>query len=234
MFFDILTLFPDMFAGAFADSIISRAVEKQIVSITLTNIRDFSTDRHRSVDEYPFGGDAGMLMAPQPVDAAIRASKERLAQHNPCVVYLSPSGEKLTHAVVEDLTRQQSLILLCGRYKGVDQRVIDKQVDREISIGDYVLSGGEIPAMVIVDAVTRLLPGSLGNRESAERDSFYCGLVSPPQYTRPEIWEDMAVPSVLVSGHHEKIRQWQLEQAIALTQKRRPDLWNEYQKSNRK
>jgi tRNA (guanine37-N1)-methyltransferase len=229
MFFDILTLFPSMFQGAFSDSIIRRALEKELISIDIHNIRDYSDDdRHKTVDDYPYGGDAGMLMKPQPLVTAIESVTSRRKEHNPTVVYLSPQGELLNQTVVESLLVEDSLILLCGRYKGIDQRVVDKYVDREISIGDYVLSGGEIPAMVLVDSVTRLLPGALGNRESAEADSFYNGLLSYPEYTRPEEFEGMKVPSVLLSGHHANIRQWQFEQAADLTKKRRPDLWERY------
>lgn len=229
MFFDILTLFPSMFQGAFSDSIIKRALEKSIISIDTHNIRDYSEDdRHKTVDDYPYGGDAGMLMKPEPLVRAIKDSKERLKEHNPLVVYLSPQGELLNQTVVESLLGEEAIILLCGRYKGIDQRVVDKHVDREISIGDYVLSGGEIAAMVVVDAITRLLPGALGNRDSAEADSFYNGLLSYPEYTRPEEFEDMKVPQVLLSGHHANIQSWQKEQAVAITKKRRPDLWERY------
>lgn len=232
MFFEVLTLFPAMFQGAFDDSIIHRAVEKGLVKITLTNIRDFALDRHKTVDDYPYGGDAGMLMKCGPVVDAIKAAQERLAQSQPKVVYLSPHGQKLDHALVEELLKENALILLCGRYKGIDERVRKKYVDKEISIGDYVLSGGEIPAMVLVDAITRLIPGVLGNRESAENDSFYNGLLSPPQYTRPEIFEGEKVPEVLVGGHHRLIKEWQIEQARKMTQEQRPDLWERNKKND--
>lgn len=233
MLFDILTLFPAMFDGAFSDSIIKRAIEKQLISIALHNIRDFSDDdRHRTVDDYPYGGDAGMLMKPQPVARAIAEARTRLQQHKPLVVYLTPQGEMLNHSVVESLLNEQALVLLCGRYKGVDQRVCDQHIDREISLGDFVLSGGEIAAMAVVDAVTRLIPGVLGNRESAEADSFYHGLLSHPEYTRPEVFEGVSVPPVLISGHHAKIRAWQYAMACELTRKRRPDLWEQYCRKN--
>ena len=229
MLFDILTLFPSMFQGAFSDSIIKRAVEKGAISLQVHNIRDFTDDeRHKTVDDYPYGGDAGMLMKPQPLARAITDAKDRHKDLEPKVIYLSPQGELLNHSVVESLLNENALILLCGRYKGIDQRICDKYVDREISIGDYVLSGGEIAAMAIVDAVTRLLPGVLGNRDSAEADSFYNGLLSHPEYTRPEEFEGMKVPSVLLSGHHALISKWQQEQAVELTKKRRPDLWESY------
>lgn len=229
MFFDILTLFPSMFQGAFSDSIIKRALDNGLISIDFHNIRDYSEDvRHKTVDDYPYGGDAGMLMKPEPLVRAICDAKERLKEHKPVVVYLSPQGELLNQGVVESLLNENALILVCGRYKGIDQRVVDKYVDREISIGDYVLSGGEIPAMVLVDSVTRLLPGALGNRDSAEADSFYNGLLSYPEYTRPEEFDGTKVPSVLLSGHHANIQKWQKEQSICLTKKRRPDLWELY------
>lgn len=229
MFFDILTLFPSMFQGAFSDSIIKRALEKGIISIDIHNIRDYSLDdRHKTVDDYPYGGDAGMLMKPEPLVRAICDAKERLKAHKPLVVYMSPQGELLNHGIVESLLPVNALVLLCGHYKGIDQRVIDKYVDLEISIGDYVLSGGEIPAMVVVDSLTRLLPGALGNRDSAEADSFYNGLLSYPEYTRPEEFDGMRVPSVLLSGHHANILQWQKEKAIGLTKSKRPDLWEHY------
>jgi tRNA (guanine37-N1)-methyltransferase len=229
MFFDILTLFPGMFEGAFSDSIIKRAQERGLVKIEIHNIRDYSDDeRHKTVDDYPYGGDAGMLLKPEPLSRAITASKERLAALNPKVVFLTPQGEPLRQAVAESLLAEEAIILLCGRYKGIDQRIRTRYIDRELSIGDYVLSGGEVPAMAVVDAVTRLIPGVLNNRESAEADSFYNGLLSYPQYTRPEEFEGMKVPDVLVSGHHANIIAWKREQSIALTKARRPDLWKEY------
>jgi tRNA (guanine37-N1)-methyltransferase len=169
-----------------------------------------------------------MLIKPQPLARAIEASRERLRELQPKVIFLTPHGERLGHRIVEELSREKALILLCGRYKGVDQRIIDHYVDREISIGDYVLSGGEIPAMALVDAITRLIPGVLGNQESAEVDSFFNGLLSPPQYTRPEEFEQEKVPEILLSGHHENIRRWQIEKSMDLTRARRPDLWEEY------
>ncbi|MGB7567263.1 MAG: tRNA (guanosine(37)-N1)-methyltransferase TrmD [Chitinivibrionales bacterium] len=230
MFFEILTLFPAMFEGPFSDSIIKRGREKGLISIGLVNFRDFADDRHKIVDDYPYGGDPGMLLKPQPLARAIEASVERLKELQPKVVFLTPHGERLDHRIVEELSREKALILLCGRYKGVDQRVIDRHVDREISIGDYVLSGGEIPTMALVDAITRLIPGVLGNSDSAEVDSFFNGLLSPPQYTRPEEFEHAKVPEILLSGHHENIRKWQIEKSMELTRARRPDLWDEYRK----
>jgi tRNA (guanine37-N1)-methyltransferase len=228
MLFDILTLFPEMFGNVFSASIIKRAIDKGLLSVRVRDIRDFTGDKHRTVDDYPYGGDAGMLLQPGPVSRAILDSKEWLHDHDPKVIFLSPRGELLTHDIAEQLHREKSLILLCGHYKGVDQRISDTYIDREISIGDYVLSGGELPAMVLVDTIVRLIPGVLGNRDSAEKDSLYNGLLEPPQYTRPEEFEGMRVPDVLLSGHHVNIRKWQEEQAIRITQQRRPDLWEKY------
>ncbi len=236
MLFEILTLFPAMFDGPFSDSIIKRALDKKLVSVRFVNFRDFTEDKHRTVDDVPYGGDPGMLIKPGPLAAAIAATKARLADQGvtPCVAFLGAQGRPLDHELVEELSGRQALILVCGHYKGIDQRVIDKYADMEISVGDYVLSGGEIPAMIVVDAVTRLIPGVLGNPESAERDSFFNGLLDCPQYTRPEEWEGMTVPHVLASGHHENIRQWRMEQSIKLTKEHRPDLWERYRKNNEK
>jgi tRNA (guanine37-N1)-methyltransferase len=230
MIFEILTLFPGMFEGPFADGIIKRAVDKGLVSIRLVDFRDFTDDKHRTVDDSPYGGDPGMLLKPEPLAKALAASRHRLTETRSKVICLSAQGSPFSHGMAESLSREQSVILLCGRYKGIDQRILDKYVDQEVSVGDYILSGGEIPAMVVVDAVTRLIPGALGNSESAGKDSYFNGLLSPPQYTRPEVFEEMKVPEVLLSGHHEKIRLWQNEQAMKLTRERRPDLWEKYTK----
>jgi tRNA (guanine37-N1)-methyltransferase len=232
MFFDILTLFPGMFAGAFTDSIVKRAQERKLVAIDITNIRDYAEDKRRgTVDDYPYGGDAGMLLKPEPLAAAIKAAKERHASLKPKVLYLTPQGELLNQGVVKSLLGEQALVILCGRYKGIDQRIRERYVDRELSVGDYVLSGGEIPAMALVEAVTRLVPGVLNNRESAEADSLYDGLLSYPQYTRPEEFEGARVPEILLSGHHVNIKAWRRKQAEAITRTLRPDLWEEYVKN---
>ena len=193
MFFEILTLFPSMFEGIISESIIKRACEKGLVSIKLVDFRDFAEDKHRTVDDAPYGGGPGMLIKPQPLARAIAESKARLKDLAPKVIFLTPQGELLTHERAQSLSREKALILLCGHYQGIDQRIIDHHVDKEISIGDYVLSGGEIPAMAFMDAVIRLIPGVLGNNDSAPGDSFYNGLLSPPQYTRPEIFENERV-----------------------------------------
>ncbi len=233
MFFDILTLFPAMFDHVFADSILKRAIEKKLISVNVDNIRNYTHDAHNSVDDYPYGGDPGMLLKPEPLAEAIKESKKRMAHCNPKVLFMSPQGERLTHSVVEELHEEKGLIVICGRYKGVDQRIRDKYVDREISVGDFVLSGGEIPAMALIDSVSRFVPGVLGNSESAGRDSFYDGILSSPYYTRPEEFEGMRVPDVLLSGHHAKIAQWQRDQAVKITKERRVDLWEKYVKNNK-
>lgn len=234
MLFDILTLFPGMFESVFSDSIIKRARERELVTIELHNIRDWSPDkRHGTVDDYPYGGDAGMLLRPEPLAAAITAARERHAGLKPVVVFLTPQGELLRQNVIVSLLKEQAIILLCGRYKGIDQRIRERYVDREISVGDYVLSGGEIAAMALVEALTRLVPGVINKRESAEADSLYGGILSCPQYTRPEEFEGMNVPDILLSGDHAKVRAWQREQAERITRERRPDLWEEYQKQRK-
>jgi tRNA (guanine37-N1)-methyltransferase len=233
MLFDILTLFPGMFEGAFTDSIIKRARSRGLVDITLHNIRDYSLDlKHHTVDDYPYGGDAGMLLKPEPLARAIAESKQRLAAKKPKVVFLTPQGELLNQKIVTSFLEEEALIILCGRYKGIDQRIRENYIDREISVGDYVLSGGEVPAMVLVDAITRLIPGVLNHRESAEADSFYNGLLSYPQYTRPEEFEGKKVPEILIGGHHKNIITWKKEQSIGITKERRPDIWKEYIEKN--
>jgi len=234
MFFEIITLFPAMFEGSLTESIVKRAQDKGLVSIRFVNFRDFADDNHHTVDDTPYGGDPGMLLKPEPLAKAIADSKRRLieAGTKPLVVCMSAQGSLLTHKIVEQLSCEQSIILVCGHYKGIDQRIIDAYVDMELSVGDYVLSGGEIPAMIVVDAVTRLLPGVLGNPNSAGCDSFFKGLLGCPQYTRPEVFEGREVPKILLSGHHANISVWQKETAIQITKKRRPDLWEKYKENN--
>ena len=224
MIFEIITLFPGMFDGPFADSIIKRAVEKRLISVSINDMREFGAGSRRTVDDYPYGGDPGMLMQPGPVVNAVRTVKGRVSEHSPKVLFMSPQGEPFSHAIATELAQEKSLIILCGRYKGIDQRALDLCVDREISMGDFVLSGGEIPAMAVVDAISRLIPGVLGNGESAGCDSFFDGFLSPPQYTRPEEFEGLRVPDILISGHHENIRKWQLKAAEEVTRRKRPDL----------
>ncbi|MGM0442728.1 MAG: tRNA (guanosine(37)-N1)-methyltransferase TrmD [Fibrobacterota bacterium] len=234
MFFDILTLFPAMFDGVFSESILSRAVERGLIDVTTWDIRDYSSNKHRKVDDYPYGGAPGMLMKPEPLAAALQDAKERHKNASPRTVFLTPRGRLLNHRVVTELSREDGLILLCGHYKGIDERITRTYIDDEISIGDYVLSGGELGAMAVVDAVSRLIPEVLGNESSAECDSHYNGLLSAPAYTRPEVFEGQAVPPVLLSGHHKKICEWQRQQAEEKTKNVRPDLWAEYEQDNEK
>ena len=218
MKFDVLTLFPEMFEPL-KQSIIKRAVEKNLIDINLINIRDFSEDKHNKVDDTPYGGGAGMLMKPDVVDRAYNSVKSENAK----VIYLTPQGKTLNQKIVKDLSKREHLILLCGHYEGIDQRVLDKIVDEEISIGDYVLTGGELPAMVLIDSVSRYVEGVLSN-ESTEEESFSNGLLEYPQYTRPEIFDNVKVPDVLISGHHENIRKWRRERSLENTFKKRPEM----------
>ena len=215
---DVLTLFPEMFEPL-KQSIIKRAVEKNLIDINLINIRDFSEDKHNKVDDTPYGGGAGMLMKPDVVDRAYNSIKSENAK----VIYLTPQGKTLNQRIVRDLSKQEHLILLCGHYEGIDQRVLDKIVDEEISIGDYVLTGGELPAMVLIDSVSRYVDGVLSD-ESTDEESFSNGLLEYPQYTRPEIFDNVKVPDVLISGHHENIRKWRRERSLENTLKKRPEM----------
>ena len=218
MKFDILTLFPEMFTPL-KESIIGRAVEKELIDIKLINIRDFSKDKHKKVDDTPYGGGAGMVMRPDVVYDAYESVKDENAK----VIYMSPKGKVLNQEKVKELSKEKHLIIICGHYEGIDQRVLDEIVDEEISIGDYVLTGGELPAMVLVDSVSRYVEGVL-NEESTSEESFSNGLLEYPQYTRPEEFRGQKVPEVLISGHHENIKQWREEQSIKITKKSRPEL----------
>ncbi|NMB44887.1 MAG: tRNA (guanosine(37)-N1)-methyltransferase TrmD [Firmicutes bacterium] len=218
---DVLTLFPEMFYGPLQASIIGRAQAAGLVDIHLWDIRDFATDRHRQVDDYPFGGGAGMVMKPEPVFAAVR---HVLDQEPAPVVLMTPQGEPFTHELAKELAEEKRLLLLCGHYEGIDERIRQGLVTRQISIGDYVLTGGELPAMVVIDAIVRFLPGALGEATAVETDSFAKGLLEYPQYTRPRDFEGMHVPDVLLSGDHQKIAQWRRRQSLRRTLQRRPDL----------
>ena len=222
MRFDIVTIFPEIFRGVFEFGIIRRAVEAGLIEINLHDLRDYTFDRHRQVDDRPFGGGAGMVMKPEPMFRAIEAVTHAASDRT--VVMLSPQGRLLTQPVVEELAGRKQVVLICGRYEGVDERVVEQVADDEISIGDYVLSGGEIPAMVVVDAVTRLIPGALGCNESAERESFADGLLDYPHYTRPAEYRGLKVPDVLIGGHHGEIEKWRRRKAMEKTLSRRPDL----------
>lgn len=227
MWFGVVTLFPEMFAAISEQGVISKAMSKGLVQLECWNPRDFAYDKHRTVDDRPYGGGPGMLMKVQPLRDALDAAKTvaRKVSAAPCkVIYMSPQGVRLDHQKAQELAQCQTLICIAGRYEGVDERFLEQEVDEEISIGDFVLSGGEIPAMALIDAVSRLVPGALGHEASAQEDSFVQGLLDCPHYTRPEIVSGREVPDVLLSGNHEKIRQWRLKQSLGRTWQRRPDL----------
>ncbi|WP_263145359.1 tRNA (guanosine(37)-N1)-methyltransferase TrmD [Pseudomonas sp. RIT-PI-AD] len=223
MRFDVITLFPDMFAAIGEYGITSRAVKQGLLELTCWNPRTYTEDRHQTVDDRPFGGGPGMVMKIQPLERALAAAREAAGERAK-VIYLSPQGRPLVQAAVRELAKEDALILIAGRYEGIDERFIEAHVDEEWSIGDYVLSGGELPAMVLIDAVTRLLPGALGHADSAEEDSFTDGLLDCPHYTRPEVYAGKGVPGVLLSGNHEHIRRWRLQQSLGRTYERRTDL----------
>jgi len=223
MHVSVISIFPEMFAAISEYGITSRAVKQGLLELRCWNPRDFTDDRHQTVDDRPFGGGPGMVMKIQPLECALAAARQ-VAGEGAKVIYLSPQGQTLKQASVRELVQEQSLILIAGRYEGIDERFIETHVDEEWSIGDYVLSGGELPAMVLIDAVTRLLPGALGHADSAEEDSFTDGLLDCPHYTRPEVYEGKRVPDVLLSGNHEHIRRWRLMQSLGRTQERRADL----------
>lgn len=223
MHFDILSLFPGMFAGAFQESIIKRAVEAGLVTIALHNIRDYAAGRHKVTDDTPYGGGGGMIMKPEPIFAAVEAVLAESREPVP-ILLLTPKGRLFNQTVARELARHPRLLLICGRYEGVDERVHQYLATDEISIGDYVLSGGEIPAMVLVDAVTRLIPGVLGDPSATFEDSHAEGLLEYPHYTRPPVFRGHAVPDVLLSGHHAEITRWRRQQALRRTWERRPDL----------
>lgn len=216
---DFLTLFPEMFS-AMNQSIIGRAVEKGIVDLNYVNIRDFSNNKHKKVDDYVFGGGEGMLLMPQPLFDCIDSIK----QENSYVIYVTPSGQPFNQEIAKELKDKEHLIFVCGHYEGIDQRVIDEKVDRELSIGDYVLTNGELPAMVIADAIVRLLPNVLSNKDSSLKDSFEDNLLEHPQYTRPSDFRGLKVPEILLSGNHQEIDKWKREQKLEKTKKVRPDL----------
>jgi tRNA (guanine37-N1)-methyltransferase len=219
---DVVTLFPDLFDIVIRNGVTGRAVQRGVVELGLWNPRDYTSDRHRSVDDRPYGGGPGMVMMVQPLRDAIRAA--RVAVPHSKVIYLSPQGRRLDQTGVAELATRPGMILVAGRYEGIDQRLIDSDIDEEWSIGDYVLSGGELAAMVMIDAVTRLLPGVLGHEQSAAQDSFAAGLLEHPHYTRPEEMDGMVVPAVLLSGDHAAIARWRLKEALGKTWLQRPDL----------
>ncbi len=218
---DVITIFPEMITNAVKYSVIKRAQENGLLEVVVHNLRDFTHDQHRSVDDYCYGGGAGMLMKPEPLFEAVKSID---FADDAKVILLSPQGKLLTQDMAKRLSLTDHMILICGRYKGVDERVRQNAITDEVSIGDYVLSGGEIPALVVIDAVSRLIPGALGNYESAQDDSFSEGILDCPHYTRPAEYQGMRVPEVLLSGDHKRIREWQRQQALMRTSQRRPDL----------
>lgn len=227
MKFEILTLFPEMFAPVLDASILKRGQASGAIEIVVHNIRDFTTDKHHVTDDSPYGGGPGMVMKPEPLAAAIENVGKNYTT-KPLCIFLSPQGELWNQQLAQELTKQDAVIMVCGHYEGIDERVRDIYVDREISIGDYVLTGGELPAMVLIDSISRLIPGVVGNEESVIQDSFSDGLLDHPHYTRPEEFSGMRVPDVLLSGHHKKIQEWRRLKAIERTLERRPDLITRY------
>jgi tRNA (guanine37-N1)-methyltransferase len=227
LIFDVITLFPEMFSAVTESGVSRRALERELWQLHCWNPRDWAEDNYRRVDDRPFGGGPGMVMMAAPLEKAIDAAQERRSQSGQIdgrVIYLSPQGSPLTHAKVVELAGGSGAILLCGRYEGVDERLLERRVDEEISLGDFVLSGGELAALALIDACVRQLPGALNDEASAIEESFAAGLLDTPHYTRPEFYKEMRVPEVLLSGNHEKIRRWRLKQALGRTWRRRPDL----------
>ncbi len=228
MRFDIMTLFPDLVKGVLDESIIGRAQKSGAIEVHAHNIRDYSEDKHRRVDDTPYGGGMGMLMAAPPIYNCYKAVRDMQKGENTHVIYMSPRGTVFNHEKARELAKYDNLIILCGHYEGVDARIIEEIVDEEISIGDYVLTGGEIPACIVTDAVARLVPGVLSDDECFEKESIASGLLEYPQYTRPFEFHGMEVPEVLTSGHHGNIEKWRLEQSLEITRKNRPDLYEKW------
>lgn len=230
MQFYIMTLFPEMVMNGLNTSIIGRAMSKELLSIEAVNIRDYAFNKHHSVDDYPYGGGAGMLMQAEPVYQCYKAIEEKISAKNddagkkPRVIYLSPQGKTFNQTMAEEFAKEEELIFLCGHYEGIDERVLEEIVTDYVSIGDYVLTGGELPSMIMIDAISRLIPGVLHNNVSAEFESFQDNLLEYPHYSRPETWHDKKVPPVLLSGHHVNIEKWRREQSVIRTALRRPDL----------
>lgn len=245
MNYHIMTLFPEMIEQSMSTSIMGKAIEKNIISIEAVNIRDYTLDKHKKVDDYTYGGGAGMLMAAQPVydchkavlaGIEAKASADSLGENATRVVrtvYVTPQGKVFDQAMAEELSKEEDIIFLCGHYEGIDERVLEEVVTDYVSIGDYVLTGGELPALVMMDCISRLVPGVLNNEESAQTESFDDGLLEYPQYTRPEVWMDKKVPDVLMSGHHANIEKWRHEQSLIRTKERRPDLYEQYVNNNK-
>lgn len=228
---DVLTLFPELVVPALNASLLGRALAEGLLEVVVTNIRDFATDRHRTVDDEPYGGGAGMVMKCEPLFAAVESLRSRNSLER--IILMSPRGIPLTQSKVKELAGYPDLVILCGRYEGVDERVARHLATQEISIGDYVLSGGELPALVLIEAISRMIPGVVGNWESVETDSFYDSVLGPPQYTRPAEFRGMPVPEVLLSGNHAAVRRWRRKEALRLTLERRPDLLERCEQENR-
>lgn len=222
----VISLFPEVFPGPLNVSLVGKALQKKLWDLSTISLRDFAVDKHGTVDDAPFGGGAGMLIRPDVVDGALKKAKEDYPNHR--LLYLSPKGKKLTQEDIEGLSKEKGITLLCGRYEGVDQRVIDTWSLEEVSVGDYVLCGGEVAAMTLIEACVRWLPGIVGDKDSLQADSFQNSLLEHPHYTRPKIWRGQKVPDVLTSGHHEKISIWRQRESERLTKERRPDLWKRY------
>lgn len=223
MFIDVITLFPEMFSSPFADSIIRRAIERKILQINFTQLRDFAFDKHKQVDDSPFGGGSGMVLKPEPMYRAVRSVLEKNKNLSKKIIITDPAGKVFNQNFAKKFAAEENLIFICGHYEGFDARIYDL-ADEIISIGDFVLTGGELPTMVIIDAVARMLPGVLGSEDSARTDSFFDGLLSYPQYTRPQDFEGKKVPEILLSGHHANIEKWRREKSLEITKLRRPDL----------
>lgn len=227
---DVLTLFPEMFNSLLSESLIRKAIQRELIDIRLTDIRDFSTNKHHKVDDAPYGGGKGLVMGAEPIVSAFEAIKKETSSRT---IFLSPGGKVLDQKKLVELSAYDQLILICGHYEGIDQRVIDLIVDEEISIGDYVLTGGELPAMVLIDGVSRHIDGVVGSKESVLEDSLSDGLLKHPQYTVPRVFRGLEVPEVLLSGHHENIAKWRNEKSIERTRKKRPDLWRKYSRKKK-
>ena len=227
MNYHVLTLFPEMIEQGLNTSIIGRAIEKGLLTLKATNIRDYAFNKHSKVDDYPYGGGAGMVMQAEPVYCAYEAITRDM-QKKPRVVYMTPQGSVFDQAMAEELAQEENLVFLCGHYEGIDERVLEEIVTDYVSIGDYVLTGGELPAMVMIDAISRMVPGVLSNNESAEYESFQDGLLEYPQYSRPEEWHGRKVPPILLSGHHANVEKCRHEQSLIRTKERRPDLYEAY------
>lgn len=241
MNFHVLTLFPEMIIQGVSTSILGKAMEREYISIEAVNIRDYTTEKHGKVDDYTYGGGAGMLMQAQPVYDAYKAVEEKIVATDaqadgirkaPRVIYVTPQGTPFCQTMAQEFAKEENLVFLCGHYEGIDERVLEEIVTDYVSIGDYVLTGGELPAMVMIDAIARLVPGVLHNEESATTESFDNYLLEYPQYSRPEVWRDKKVPEILLSGNHAKIEEWRLEQSIERTKKVRPDLYEKWVQEN--